>query len=203
MCIVHIDKISNIAKTLKEMVEHYVKKEFDVAKSKYEQIFNMEREADNIKRKIIAELSREMFHPIDREELIRLTLTSDDIAAYLKATSRRLLLLSEAEIPPDVSQVILSMIDKIYDATKLLKDDVTELFEVPRKALEIADDVERLEEEVDELRMEALESILKWCETVKVSTCILTKEIIDSLENAADKCEDVADVIRSIAISSI
>jgi len=32
------------------------------------------------------------------------------------------------------------------------------------------------------------------------SNCILVREIITTIENAADRCEDAADVLRSIAL---
>ncbi len=41
------------------------------------------------------------------------------------------------------------------------------------------------------------------CEESKISQCLMLKEVMDSIENSADKCEDVADVLRSIALLSI
>ncbi|MBS7621781.1 DUF47 family protein, partial [Candidatus Bathyarchaeota archaeon] len=43
------------------------------------------------KEEIISEISRGPFHPIDREDIIELVLTIDDIAANLKSASRKLL----------------------------------------------------------------------------------------------------------------
>ncbi len=80
---------------------------------------------------------------------------------------------------------------------------ITRLAKDPRRALEVANSVERIEEEVDEIRMKALEKVLEWCDRAKVSSCIICKEVVDSLENASDKCEDVADVIRGIALTSL
>jgi len=51
-------------------------------------VFESERKADDIKRRIIRELSEEFVHPIDREELIRLILATDDIATFAKEASR-------------------------------------------------------------------------------------------------------------------
>ena len=47
---------------------------------------------------------------------------------------------------------------------------------------------ERIEEAVDDMRTEALEVAIRWCDENKVpSICIITKELIDSIENATDK----------------
>ncbi|MEM4601170.1 MAG: DUF47 family protein, partial [Sulfolobales archaeon] len=68
---------------------------------------------------------------------------------------------------------------------------------------ELANKVESLEEEVDDIRHEVFREVLKFCDSSRSSKCMLTKEIMDSIENAADRCEDVADVLRSIALLSI
>lgn len=203
MCLNHIDGIIETVKFLKEMIEDYKKENMESAKAKYSKVFEKEKEADVVKRNIIAELSKGIFHPIDREDLIRLTLTADDIAAYAKATGRRILLTSSIKIPDNVLSLMLSMAEKVHEATILIKDAIMDLYENPRKSLEVADKIERLEEEVDEIRLEGLEEAFKWCDTVKTSACIMVKEAIDSLENAMDRCEDVADVIRSIALLSL
>ena len=203
MCMEHIDKIIETIDSLKEMLEHYDRGEYEKAMVSYEKVFKKERKADDIKRKIIAELSKGVFHPIDREDLIRLTLTLDDIAAYVKAAGRRLVITEPMNIPKNIFNVMKTMTSKVKDATVLIKNAVMELYENPRKALDIANDIERIEEEVDDKRIMGLEETLKWCQTVDIVSCMTVKETIDSLENAADKCEDVADVIRSIALLTL
>jgi len=203
MSMEHIDKIIETIDSLKEMLEHYDRGEYEKAMVSYENVFKKERKADDIKRKIIAELSKGVFHPIDREDLIRLTLTLDDIAAYVKAAGRRLVITEPMNIPKNIFNVMKTMTSKVKDATVLIKNAVMELYENPRKALDIANDIERIEEEVDDIRIMGLEETLKWCQTVDIVSCMTVKETIDSLENAADKCEDVADVIRSIALLTL
>jgi len=203
ICIKHVDKVIEVAKYAKDLMNAYANGMIDKVKELYREVFDREKEADDIKRSIIAELSKGIFHPIDREDLVRLTLTIDDVAAYLKAASRRLMLLIPTRVSKEISNLLILMASKVYEATMLIKDAIIELVEDPRKSLKLADDIERIEEEVDDIRMKALEEVLKWCEEVKVSSCIICKEVVDSLENAADKCEDVADVIRAIALLSV
>ena len=69
--------------------------------------------------------------------------------------------------------------------------------------MKIADKIEALEEEVDEIRVMGLAKVLEWCDKTGPSACIIAKEAVDSIENAEDRCEDVADVIRSIALLSL
>ncbi|MEM4567952.1 MAG: DUF47 family protein, partial [Sulfolobales archaeon] len=95
------------------------------------------------------------------------------------------------------------MCEKVLQAIQLLKEAVMVLHSEPNKALSIANDIERIEEEVDEIRLKALSKVLKFCDQSEMSTCIVSKEIIDSLENSADRCEDSADVVRVIAVLRI
>ena len=196
----HIDKIIETVEHTLRMIEYYKIRDLENARKEYEIVFEREKEADDIKRQIIAELSKELFHPIDREELLRMILTTDDIAAYAKAMTRRLLLIIEEELDEGIVEDLMRMAARILDATKLIKEAARKLIESPKEALKIADRIERLEEEVDEIRMEALEKVMVFCDKSKNSLCIISKDLVDSLENASDRCEDTADVIRSIAL---
>jgi uncharacterized protein Yka (UPF0111/DUF47 family) len=146
-----------------------------------------------------------VFHPIDRETILRLVLGSDDIAAYAKAWSRRVVLMLplQERLPESTTSRLLIMGRKVVDATRLVKESVEKLVEEPRAVLELANKVERLEEEVDELRVSVFSEIIKICDSSKTSFCILSKELMDSIEDAADKCEDVADILRSLALLAI
>ncbi len=162
------------------------------------------READDIK-KLIFELSSEVFHPIDRETILRLILGSDDIAAYTKAWSRRIIILSSmhAQIPDTIIRKMIEMSKKVLEATKMVRKAIEKLVEEPKVVLEIADRIERIEEEVDDIRIEVFNKIVASCDSLKTSACMLCKELMDSIENAADKCEDVADTLRSLALLAI
>ncbi len=203
LCLSHINKVIEETAHLKKLLENCIRKNREKAGEEYRKVFNLEREADEIKRSIIAELSKGIFHPIDREDLIRLVLTADDIAAYVKSASRKLMLPSSAKIPEEILKILYEMASKVYESTLLIKDAIMEIYENPKEALEIADKIESLEEEVDEIRVGGLAKVLEWCDKTEASSCIIAKETIDSIENAEDRCEDVADVIRSIALLSL
>lgn len=169
----------------------------------FNNIFNYEREADDIKKKILGELSKGFIHPVDRDEIMKLTLTIDDIAAYIKAATRRATLVDSRSIDHEIKIYSLIMTEKIVQAINLLIEAVNNLHSNPVKSLNIANDVERIEEEVDDIRLRALDRVLKFCKHSDISSCIVSKEIIDSLENSCDRCEDSADVIRIIAVMRV
>lgn len=196
----HMSKISDVAEATKELLEALNKGSKEAVMEAFGKVNVLEREADDIKREAFKELSEGFIHPVDREELIRLILTGDDIAAYAKAASRRATMADPEALDPEVKELALVMITKIIEATELLKEAITLMSREPKKALELADKIERIEEEVDEVRAEALAKVFRFCDRANPSACLISKEIIDALENSSDKCEDVADVVRSIAI---
>lgn len=128
----------------------------------------------------------------------------DDIAANIKAASRKLLYLDPVEIPESVKKGLIEMGDAVLDIVLKLKDALNALIQGSKETLKRADLVERKEEEIDEFRSELIMSILKWGdEAGKISSLLMLKEAVENLENASDRAEDVADVIRGIFAVSL
>ncbi len=195
----HLSKINDLTKTFRKFVEAFVRGNLDDMRKLYEDIFDIEREADNEKEKIIIEVSRGPFHPIDREDIMRLVLTMDDIAANIKSASRKMLYSNPESVPTDVKNEFLKLGDMIIEIVSRLETALDALIKGSKDTLKLADSVERKEEEIDDFRVELIAKILKWGdETGKLSSLLMLKEAVENLENASDKAEDVADIIRGI-----
>ncbi|OYT37396.1 MAG: phosphate transport regulator [Desulfurococcales archaeon ex4484_58] len=199
----HIGTVIEVINHLDSMVNFLQKLDYENALKEYTLVNQKEEEADRIKRDLIEELSRGTIHPMDREDLLRLILGNDDIAAYAKASARRLKLMIELkyELPDTLISVIKNIIENIKRSVEHIKDSINYLISDPCEAIKLSHVIEELEERVDDLRMEALRYIYKLCNEKEACNCLLYKELIDDLEMTADKCEDVSDIIRSIAIS--
>lgn len=96
----------------------------------------------------------------------------------------------------DVSENLVGMVMKTYDALKLLGRD-------KKAAIDAANEIEKTEELIDDFRIKKImPELLEWSrECQDIGQYLLVKEIIDNLENVADRCEDVGDIIRFIALS--
>jgi predicted phosphate transport protein (TIGR00153 family) len=195
----HIDEITKVTNSVNNLLTAFREGDKSLMENEWRIVFESERKADDIKRRIIRELSEEFVHPIDREELIRLILATDDIATFAKEASR-MALLYNGKPPLDVAQILLDIITRINESVMLIKEAVSYLSIDKKKALEISDKIERLEEEVDDLRHKGLSIILARCNETGIPNCLLLKDILEYLENSADKTEDVADELRSIAV---
>jgi len=170
----------------------------------YMRVFHSERKADEVKSGILEELGTGLIHPIDREEIVRLVLSADDIAAHVKAGCRRLIIASrlESNLPEFILDAFHKLVSITLEAIDRLVESIGLLRKNPRDAIRIASQVEELEERADDVRMEAEEELLRWCNENKPGACLSLYRTLESLETSSDKCEDVADIIRSIAVLS-
>ncbi|MEM1918912.1 MAG: DUF47 family protein [Desulfurococcaceae archaeon] len=196
----HLTKIREVAEDLNNMINNIYVNDKLKAIDFYNKLDKDEKDADEIKRNIIKELSTSTLHPMDREDLLKLIFTSDDIAAFLKACSHKLKILLDIQIKIDkeiinrISEVELMIIKQI----ELLIDSLENLYRDISTTLTYTNLVEEIEEKIDMLKMELQEAIYSKCETITIR-CLLLKEAIEDIEMASDKCEDVADIIRMIA----
>jgi len=195
----HLSEITSLATMLKDFIQTFSSNNVEGMEKAFEEIFRLEREADDEKEKIIIELSKGPFHPMDREDIMRLVLTMDDIAANIKAASRKLLYLDPMNVPNEVKRDVSELINMVYDTVISLGEALTGLIEGSKDILKLADTVERKEEAIDEFRVGLIAKVLEWGEKSKrISALLMLKEAIENLEEAADRTEDVADIIRGI-----
>ncbi len=199
----HLELVSNVVSMLDEIISELLKNNVEAGLAKFDDLNKMEENADVVKREIFVELRSGYIHPLDREDLLRLILTADDIAAYAKAAARRLVIIYKLgySVPGELLKILKDMTSEIVEASKLVIEAVNTIGQDPSKALTITHRIEDIEENVDDLRMEAYKFLYKMCKDKIGIECILYKEVIDDIENTSDRCEDTADVIRMIAVS--
>jgi predicted phosphate transport protein (TIGR00153 family) len=195
----HFKKIIDLATLLKNFMKAFVENNLEEKEKIFKEIFKVEREADDAKESIIVELSKGPFHPMDREDIMRLILTMDDIASNIKASSRKLMYVDSSDIPDELKRDILELTNMVFESIRRLGEALKALVEGSKDVLALADSVEREEEAIDEFRVGLIARVLKWGEGAKkISLLLMLKEAIENLEAAADKTEDVADIIRVI-----
>ncbi len=201
-CVEHNAKVIRVIEGIISVIQSIRNGRFEDARLSFNSVLDAEREADEIKRHIIYDLSKATLMPLDRDYIMRLTLRLDDVAAYAKAAARRLLIAVQIGIALDEEYLskLLSMASKLREAVELIDQAFKELGENVEKALNTADKIERLEEEVDEIRTSALEFVFSRCDEKGPRWCTIAKEIVDEIENSVDRCEDVADMIRYISV---
>lgn len=195
----HLRKIISLAIALKDFVQSFSTNNTESMEKTFKEIFSLEREADDEKEKIIVELSKGPFHPMDREDIIRLVLTMDDVASNIKAASTKLLYVDPVNVPDNVKKDVAELVNMVYGIVMGFADALQGLIESSKDVLKLAENVERKEEAIDEFRVVLMAKILEWGEkSRRISALLMLKEAVENLEGASDCTEDAANIIRGI-----
>jgi predicted phosphate transport protein (TIGR00153 family) len=203
----HASLTSSLANNLFQAIEGSVDGRITDAKKRCRLIDMAENEVDAMGRKIISELVKGEIPPAERGDLMRLTRRVDMIADWAQASSRILaLLMHKIKKIWETSRSLGEICVKMGEKVKLCVAEVLESINFTAEGdidgmLSSADRVERIEEEVDALYQKARKEFLASDEfKVNVGVLIVFSQFLDALENTADRCEDVCDQIRVIAL---
>jgi predicted phosphate transport protein (TIGR00153 family) len=185
--------ILEAARALDQLAADFTDVSLKVARIKH-----LEHEGDQIAHQTFALLSRTWITPIDREDIHALVKALDDVLDFLDAAANRFVLYKIATPRPGLKQateLLVQSADAIRRAVGLLGD-----LKNSSAILEICVEINRLENEADSLNRISIGALF---DTEKDPITLLKwKEIYEVLEEATDRCEDVANVFEQIVLKS-
>lgn len=205
ICDDHMKKVVETVVGMDKAIQGFCDLRLKEIEDGFQKVFKSERAADEIKRSVLEELSSGIIHPINRDEIIRLTMTADEIAANAKAAARKLRYIDPKKLHKKLRETLKTFSAELVGISNRTYDAFVALTKDSKSAVVISHEVERLEEKIDDLRADQLiPEMLVWYKKIKdIGLSLLLKEITDNMEDTADYCEDVSDIIRFIAISHI
>jgi predicted phosphate transport protein (TIGR00153 family) len=158
-------------------------------------IKDLEHKGDELTHRVIAELNKTFITPIDREDIHDLSKALDDVLDLIDATASRIVLFGIRETVselPEMAAVLLSQVREILAAVARLQDN--------DHVIERCIEINRLENDADRLFQSAIGYLFQ---NVKDPIDVIKrKEIIETLEKATDKAEDVANVLETIMVKN-
>jgi predicted phosphate transport protein (TIGR00153 family) len=159
------------------------------------EIEEVEHEGDIITHEIADRLNRTFITPFDHEDIHELAGRMDDILDNIEATADRMYLY---EAGPATTEMRL-LVEVLVDATAVLKKAVGGLRDMKnaRRILDYCIEIHRLENVGDEDSRAALAKLFKCGDAIHA---LKWKEIYDHVEEALDKCEDVASIVEGIVV---
>ncbi len=164
--------------------------------TKARRIHDIEHETDVITHRCVETLHKTFITPIDRDNIHRLITRMDDIMDFVEAASERIALYELTVMTPDVrdlADVLVRATQQVELALKGLRN-----LKSPQAILKVCIDINRLENESDQILRRAVAKLFK--EEKDPIVVIKWKEIYENLENAADRCEDVANIIEGVIL---
>lgn len=158
-------------------------------------IKDLEHRGDDLTHRVMEELNKTFITPIDREDIHDLSSALDDVLDLIDTTAARIVLFRiEDEIPegPKICVVLHNQVKEIEGAVRNLQDN--------DHVIERCIEINRLENDADRLFQTAIARLFN--EVKDPIDVIKRKEIIETLEKATDKAEDVADVLQNIVVKN-
>ncbi|MFD2966613.1 DUF47 domain-containing protein [Sphingobacterium bambusae] len=159
---------------------------------------DLEHRGDNITHQIHLELGKNFITPFDREDIHALASSLDDVADFIHGASNRMELY-KVHTP---SQAMKEITDLIVEATEHVATAVNELRDL-KNIRNITDSCVRInsvENKADYIFDKAVGELFEF--EKDAITLIKTKEVLSAMEDATDKCEDVANVLESILVKN-
>jgi predicted phosphate transport protein (TIGR00153 family) len=187
----HAERTSEAAALLREMIRNGVP-----AERQAELVKNAEHAGDEITHTVIERLHQTFITPIDRGDIHELISHMDDVLDLIEASAERIWLYGIETMEPEAKEfadVLEKAVVEMGAAVRGLRD-----MKDRTRMLAHCTEINRLENEGDALLRRAMARLFR--ETKDPIHVVKWKEIYDYLENAIDRCEDVANVIEGVAL---
>ena len=167
-------------------------------KSKVERLKAIEHEGDRLTHETLDRLNTTFITPFDREDIHTLIVRLDDILDATDAAASRMQIFRIGQATPylvELADLLVESVEYVEQGVRILHD--------PRRhadALAASVEINRLENEADAVHRRALVELFSGeQDAIRI---IKLKELYMLLEEATDRCEDVANVIETIIIKS-
>jgi uncharacterized protein len=179
------------AKLLQALLENPVNVE-----EQSKRIKQVEHDADTVAHQTLEFLHKSFITPIERGDIHRIVSRLDDILDYVEAASQRFWLYELTEATPEAKEMARVLV-RSTEAVKTTVDAMHNLKD-PSRIRNACVEINRLENECDTLLRLATARLFK--EERDPLMVIKWKEIYENLENATDRCEDVANIIEGVVL---
>ena len=199
VCRDHLRKVLDLTRFVPQMIDCFVKNDKEKARQLFSEIRSREDEVDEAKRLVSRELAEIGAILLSREDFLRFTNLTSEIADFCEGIAFRLLEMMEHDwsVPMDVKEDLLKLSEAVLETVARLRETMMVLTYGSAKAMEKAKDVEVAERVVDELyrglEIKLLSSHLDF------PPLILLRDVLQLLEDSADKAEDAADAARILS----
>ena len=189
----HSQHTVEAANVLVEMLQHLDRRESLAAKIK-----ELEHRGDEITHDCVQALHQTWITPLDREEIHSLITKLDDVLDFLEAAGERIALYEIRDVRPEAIELAKLILHACVDIQKAVSM-LTNLGDA-KPLLALCVSINKHEHDADEIFRKALArlfngkndplDVMKW------------RDILDALETATDRAEDVANIIEGIVLES-
>jgi uncharacterized protein len=157
-----------------------------------------EHAGDELTHEIMIKINTTFVTPFDREDIYRLASALDDVLDAIEEAADRIVLYRLGVLPAGIAAQV-EVLQRAAAATAAAMPRLEDMTELSGYWI----DVNSLEDEADDLYRTLLGDLLAPPDSAPpadVLTLLKTKEVVETLEEAADAFETVANTVESIAV---
>jgi predicted phosphate transport protein (TIGR00153 family) len=193
-----IDTVTELRKAITAASEG----EANETKNCVDRLFVVEREIDDLRRAVFEELTRGSLPSKDREDILHLVKRLDVMADFVKDSARTLLVLTQAEIPKEIWGLYVDVAKDLVECASTLRKGIEKL-ETNKlaEARSLSEKVDQIESEVDEKYLKMKRLLLKHGREIDPAALMMLRDLIESMEQVADGCDDTADYVRILTVA--
>jgi len=180
------------AESLKDMI--YSWECFD---EKLEEMTKIEHQGDTITHEIMFQLNRSFITPFDREDIGLLAHSLDDVTDLIQSAADTMVLYkvkTPGKRARELADIIVQITTEVENVMPSLRRHNANLEKILNSCVEI----NRLENVADTIYRTALTELFD--DDSDIADVIKWREIYEHMESATDMCEDVANVLESVAL---
>lgn len=195
-----ITRILNSARDLSTLTTSLIKGDDKDIQQCLERMRNTEEEVENLRRKITREVAEIGSLMANREDILRTAYVIDDIAGYISGVAFRLAnikasTLKKASFDDDMKQLVEMVVDTIFKLNEMGRA----LSINPANAIDIAQEVQKMERQVDAKYRAVIVKALNEFSATK--DLLLLKDAVEGIEGMVDKCQEASDSFTILALS--
>ena len=163
-----------------------------------EEIIRLEHVGDDITHEVLSELNATLITPFDPEDIHKLAAALDDVADNIHKAAKKLHLYGVSE-PTPAMKALAELIQKSADEVHVAINELSNLHRVHR-ITEAVIKIKKYEDTADDISEAEIGRL--FAESSDVRELIKEKEVLEVLEIATDRCDDVANTLESIVIKT-
>ena len=168
---------------------------FDTLPENAKKLERLEHDADLLTHELMEKLNRCFITPIDREDIHHLVTDLDDVIDLMEAATERFILFKVQRVLPQAQEIAKVIQQQVQEIDRLMP----QLRRLKRELImPHCMEINRLENVADRLLRTALVSLFDG--SYDPLTVIKWRELYELLEQATDKCEDVANTVEGIVL---
>ncbi|MGD8544439.1 MAG: DUF47 family protein [Candidatus Bathyarchaeota archaeon] len=201
VCQDHLRKVVDISRKVPQMMNCFVKEDKKSAQQLFTEIKEVRDSVDAARRTVAQELAEIGAILMSREDFLRFTNLTSEIADFCEGIAFRLMEIMDRKwkVSLEIRKDLMSFSEAVFETISKLRETAMTLNYGSTKTLEKAREVEVAEQAVDDLYRELEVKILNG--KLEIPALLLLRDVIALLEDAADKAEDASDAARIVAFA--